>query len=207
MCSRLHGLTSDSDFVIWPSGGMADALVSNTSPERGVGSSPTLATRFMQCEDCSKEHDGQYGSGRFCNVKCARTFSTRAKRSIINEQVSKTLSGKKMGGTFKIGYDPNRKPFTKEEQLRGVVIANEKRQKFYAEASWDALPRKEKYRRILFKQNGLCLCGINEWLGKPLVLEIDHINGNHLDDREENLRYLCPNCHSQTPTFRNRKRS
>jgi hypothetical protein len=37
-----------------------------------------------------------------------------------------------------------------------------------------------------------------EWLGKPLVLHVNHKNGNWLDDRAENLEFLCPNCHSQT---------
>lgn len=45
-------------------------------------------------------------------------------------------------------------------------------------------------------------CGLGgEWQGKPLHLEVDHINGHHYDNRPENLRYLCPNCHSQTPTY------
>jgi hypothetical protein len=45
-------------------------------------------------------------------------------------------------------------------------------------------------------------CGIGcEWAGKPLRLQIDHRNGNRWDDRPENLRFLCPNCHSQTSTF------
>ena len=39
------------------------------------------------------------------------------------------------------------------------------------------------------------------WCGKKLVLQVDHINGIPYDHRRENLRFLCPNCHSQTDTF------
>ncbi|MET9814162.1 MULTISPECIES: HNH endonuclease [unclassified Streptomyces] len=45
-------------------------------------------------------------------------------------------------------------------------------------------------------------CGIGpEWLGKPMTLEVDHINGDWSDDRLENLRLLCPNCHAVTNTW------
>ena len=44
-------------------------------------------------------------------------------------------------------------------------------------------------------------CGISEWLGNPLTLQLDHINGVNNDHRLTNLRFLCPNCHSQTDTY------
>lgn len=43
------------------------------------------------CENCANEHEGTYGSGRFCSTKCSRGFSTKAKRKEINEKVSNTL--------------------------------------------------------------------------------------------------------------------
>jgi hypothetical protein len=44
-------------------------------------------------------------------------------------------------------------------------------------------------------------CGITEWRGRPVSLELHHVNGDGLDNRLENLLLLCPNCHSQTDTW------
>ena len=47
-------------------------------------------------------------------------------------------------------------------------------------------------------------CGLTEWRGRPIALELDHVNGLRDDNRLENIRLLCPNCHSLTDTYRGR---
>ena len=90
--------------------------------------------------------------------------------------------------------------------------------------SWNKLPPSErliyrtsgarvstKYLRNALNEIGreysCSKCGLSKWMGKELTLQIDHLNGNPIDDRAENLAYICPNCHSQTPTWGNKKRS
>lgn len=63
-------------------------------------------------------------------------------------------------------------------------------------------------RRFVLRNNLIpykcAICGCVEWQGKTLSLELDHINGINNDNRLENLRFLCPNCHSQTTTYGSR---
>jgi hypothetical protein len=46
------------------------------------------------------------------------------------------------------------------------------------------------------------MCGLRTWNSRPIPLELDHVNGRRDDNRLENLRLLCPNCHALTPTHR-----
>lgn len=50
-------------------------------------------------------------------------------------------------------------------------------------------------------------CNLDSWQSETIVLDLDHINGNNRDNRLENLRYLCPNCHSQTDTYKGRNKN
>ncbi|CAM3591113.1 hypothetical protein [Nocardioides zeicaulis] len=52
---------------------------------------------------------------------------------------------------------------------------------------------------------GLCGCD-GTWLGMPLTLEVDHVDGDYCNIVIDNLRFLCPNCHRQTPNFAGRSR-
>lgn len=62
-------------------------------------------------------------------------------------------------------------------------------------------------RRLLREKGHICWgCGFSEWMGQPIPLELDHIDGDNKNNEETNLRVLCCNCHAQTPTFRNKKR-
>jgi len=56
------------------------------------------------------------------------------------------------------------------------------------------------------KKNECEECGLSSWRGKHISIELDHIDGNRTNHLLKNLKMLCPNCHSQTPTFRSKKR-
>ena len=56
---------------------------------------------------------------------------------------------------------------------------------------------KLKLLRDGVKQHKCEKCGLTEWLGEPIPLELHHVNGDHYDNRIENLRLLCPNCHAK----------
>ena len=79
--------------------------------------------------------------------------------------------------------------------------------KYWAKRSWKQLGRFGRRKRVIEEQaNKYLNCGVSEWLGIAIVLEIDHIDGVHSNNSRQNVRGLCGNCHRQTPTYGFRKR-
>lgn len=160
----------------------------------------------MNCELCNIEHNGDYGSGRFCSKKCACSFSTKENRGIINNKVSQKLRGKWNGTGFKPGFDPNRRIFSKEDRIKSSKVVKDKTENFYKTASFESLSPKQRFKKVKMEQNYKCAhCGLDKWLGNRLVIEIDHVDGDKKNNNRDNLRGLCPNCHSQTSTWRKKK--
>jgi len=63
-------------------------------------------------------------------------------------------------------------------------------------------------KRYLAEVNGrkCSVCSLEDWMGKEITLEVDHIDGRHYNNNVENLRLICPNCHSQTDTYKNKNK-
>lgn len=81
-----------------------------------------------------------------------------------------------------------------------------KNQEIFCENStYDRTTLRNKIIKELILEYKCSDCGIIDWNGKKLSLQLDHINGVSNDNRMENLRFLCPNCHSQTKTWGNKK--
>lgn len=171
---------------------------------------------MKKCENCNKEHEGTYGSGRFCSKLCARSFSTKAKRNEINKKVSKKLIGRKTRNYYSIQNNLKKSKIKKEylnitPEERWKKI-KEKRDSTYKKkllnADYDTLGNERLKKRIVLEQHGICNnCKLSDWLGNDIPLELEHIDGNHHNNERNNLEALCPNCHSLTPTWRGRNKS
>lgn len=63
---------------------------------------------------------------------------------------------------------------------------------------------KERILKLKLLEYICDVCSLTEWNGKSIVLDLDHIDGNNRNNQLKNLRFLCPNCHSQTDTYKGR---
>ena len=97
-----------------------------------------------------------------------------------------------------------RKDMSKETFLRPKYSFDEVFRK-NSPVNQSVLRKYVKRNKVLIYECSICGFDGEGWEGK-IALELDHINGNNTDNRIENLRYLCPNCHATTKTYRGRNK-
>lgn len=106
----------------------------------------------------------------------------------------------KRGIQFKNYYCSNKcqKNFESKERIRQWLEEGK---------DWSSSIPKWVHRTLAELRGNFCeVCGIDKHNDLPLKLEVDHIDGNHKNNKPNNLRLICPNCHSQTDTYKNRNK-
>lgn len=118
-------------------------------------------------------------------------------------QCLEKLSLRKAGGNYLLlqrnieKFDLDASHFTHQASNKGKELK-----------PFEGLTSKTAIRKRLLKRHGtMCQsCNNTEWLGHPIPVEVHHLDGNPRNNSESNLQLLCPNCHSTTDNFRNKKR-
>jgi len=113
----------------------------------------------MFCENCKKEHNGSYGSGRFCGAKCARGFSTKNKRVEINRKVSAKMSNRSLSDEHKKNIEQANNFNRKEKITKNCLNCNttmlcrpSDHRKFCTSKCWANYTEKNKEPFLLYRQ-------------------------------------------------------
>lgn len=122
------------------------------------------------------------------------------------EACSKPKPLKKVRG---VDYDPNwgyktgdRQAWNKGKPRPDSDFKRHDHEVFVEDSTYSRCNIKKRIIRKNLIEYKCSLCPTEDmWQGKPLSLHLDHVNGVNNDHRIENLRFLCPNCHSQTETY------
>jgi len=154
--------------------------------------------RMENCKKCSNEFIPQKGLKSYCSLACR---NSRERSEETKQKISKGVSNSEKfikSITEKTRFIDYKKIGKKLKQVADNKIL---------EADYETLSFDRLRKRIILEQSGKCNhCGIDMWNGKTITLELEHKDGNHFNNIRENLEAICPNCHSQTDTWRGKNK-
>lgn len=154
--------------------------------------------RPLKCALCGEDLDYHQRYNRFCGHSCAGSYNNTLRTKKVDYDPC-AMCGDDMVRKY---YRPRkfcnakcRSSFVEKSTITAWLGGSDK---------WNGGVIPSWLRRYLVKEsNNTCsICGIGEWMGKPLTVECDHIDGDSFHNMRKNLRIVCPNCHSQTPTYK-----
>jgi hypothetical protein len=157
--------------------------------------------------------------GKFCSQKCAATYNNKLRNLGLTKHSNKftliksfqkliikiTKRKKKCLNCYKILGERHNKKYCditcqKNYQWKEIKLEIENGKIFPAHS------RVHK-RYLLETQGHICNnCNNTEWMNKPIPLELEHKDGNSENNNPINLELLCPNCHAQTSTYKNKNK-
>lgn len=142
------------------------------------------------CAFCSKSLPYEKRHNRFCNQRCA---ASQNNRGVARNPRTRSVVCANCGATKENRANKYCKGCSDSHiynSITTLTLAN---------------VRTDRSRKmILLRERGhQCeICLLTEWRGKPIPLDLDHIDGNPDSNDADNLRLLCPNCHAQTDTYK-----
>lgn len=152
------------------------------------------------CTRCNDKFLVRKGFITRCSIKCrsSRHFSDVSRRKKSTSAIRKWNL---------MGEDEKTLHISRFQTADGQAKRAAARALRHKNTPWNDLGWESKRKRVIEEQAGKCnKCGIGEWLGVPIVLEIDHKDGISDNNARDNLEGLCPNCHSITPSWRGRNK-
>lgn len=153
---------------------------------------------MIKCKKCGNDFEPQKGLKSFCSLFCR---NSRERSDETKNKISESIK--------------NSEKF-KQSQINRVKFIDYKERAEKTKKTWDRKILNAEYetlsferlrKRIRLEQDDKCnKCGISSWNDKPITLELEHKDGNHHNNKRDNLECLCPNCHSQTDTWRGKNK-
>ena len=141
----------------------------------------------------------------FCN--CADLLGLSHNGGNARTQIKKRCEELNIDYSHFYVYDKERNRITSGKHSGGSTIVLSDEELFSEDSNHGGSVLKGRIIKENLIPYKCAICGnVGEWNGKLLVLQLDHISGVRTDNRLENLRFLCPNCHSQTDTFSGKKK-
>lgn len=136
------------------------------------------------CKYCNKPHEYEKRNNKFCSSSCAVSVTNSLKKKIPCNCIN-----------CDIPISSKNSKYCSVNCQQDFQIKNK-----ISDGSISA----RSIKRLLLKEHGekCWCCGIKDWNTKKIIFELEHIDGNAYNNSIENLSILCPNCHSQTATYK-----
>lgn len=158
---------------------------------------------IITCLNCREDFESSESKRKFCSRSCSSTYNNRSRRRNGEEPGTCILCGVKLKRSSQKYCSQKCK--NDHNWLQAVNFFEENG--FFEGLNTPSKIQQKLKRYVLEKRGHSCeICKNTEWMGKPIGLILDHIDGNSENNELDNLRLVCGNCDMQLPTYKNRNR-